>query len=989
MSIGKVPVTNFDVIEVEKENIVPLRSGRSAAALSKSLKVKSDAGTSTKVTEIRLEFEKRILNELEELDDPLELYLDYINWINNAYPQGGQSKQSGMLETLERCLMYFKDFDIYKNDPRYLKMWLWYLELFAGSESEKQSLFVYMMRKQIGSKLSLFYEEVAAFLEKRQDYSQAKDVLARGIESSARPLGRLRKTLQKFEERMRDMSMDVPSVPHGRSVLDGELPSIVLGRARGQIEEASLKSDPSHSAFVKHEIFKDVTDAGQVSDLKREGWDHLDGKAQRNKENEASKQLLAPGVNLGTLRQDTSTKASVNRLPVFKDSIGRSGPIYKILEIPGRKPEKIDCNFDLVYPTQDQEYCFEELLAMSRGIYHKKSRTKRALELETLDAPDSYSGEGSSKQQKVALKEISPPSGSYKSSAQESKNPIPNDHLQEFKAIERTSILPLNDEPTLHYGPQKKSAPSSPTVTFFSKDAIEEVYSMFNQNFSEPNRHLDNDDTTSKFAAFENFTQEFTRKTIDDLTEVKQKTQIERVNKTPQKNENVQQDVEASAEISKETTTPSYKSKLQEYMTPIQERSESSFKLASNSNEECDNEITKNNTITNTAESSPFLTQPQGLQLSLEREPLIINNPLSSETRSAQISSMEPPLSAYPNFYHYNQSLKMSALLKKIHTASKNANKNPIVDFKKTNELYCIRSQLGQGGFATVYLAESSTGSLKALKVEKPASIWEFYILKQVEKRLEGQQILASIINVDSLHCFEDESYLVLNYASQGTMLDLINLEKERNGGALDESLCMYFAVELMKVLEYIHNVGIIHGDLKPDNCMVRFEENSEALSDYDSNGRGGWDRKGVYLIDFGRSFDLTLFPSGTRFKANWKTDQQDCPEMREGRTWTYEADYYGLAGIIHAMLFGKFIETRLLPNQTYALTNSFKRYWRQELWAPLFNDLINSGSSSELPITSTIREHRLALEASLEESGGRLRSQVLSLESDLQRLRK
>lgn len=989
MSIGKAPVTNFDVIEVEKENIVPLRSGRSAAALSRSLKVRSDAGAGTKVSEIRLEFEKRILHELDELDDPLELYLDYINWINNAYPQGGQSKQSGMLEVLERCLMYFKDFDTYKNDPRYLKLWLWYLELFAGSESEKQSLFVFMMRKQIGSKLSLFYEELAAFLEKQQDLPQAKDVLARGIENNARPLGRLRRTSQRFDERMRDMSVDVPSVPHGGSILDGELPSIVLGRARGQIEEASLKSKPSHSASAKHEIFKDVAGTDQFDDLKKEGWDHLDGRAQRNKENEASKQLLAPGVNLGTLKQDGSTKTSVNRVPIFKDSIGRSGPIYKILEIPGRKPEKIDCNFDLVYPTKNQEYCFEELLAMSRGIYHKRPKAKRVLEIETIDISDNHSRERPSKQQKKALKEISPPSEAYRPSAQESQISNENDNLQDFKAVERTSILPLNDEPTLHYGTQKKSAPSSPTVTFFSKDAIEEVYSMFNQNFSEPNRHLDNDDTTSKFAAFENFTQEFTRKTIDDLTEVKQKIQSEQVNETPQKNENVPHGIEAPTEVSKETTTPSYKSKLQEYMTPIQERSESSFKLASNSNEEYDNEVTKNNTITNTAESSPFLTQPQRLQLSLEHEPLIIENPLSNETRSAQLSTMEPPLSAYPNFYHYNQSLKMSALLKKIHTASKNANKNPIVDFKKTNELYCIRSQLGQGGFATVYLAESSTGSLKALKVEKPASIWEFYILKQVEKRLAGQQILASIINVDSLHCFEDESYLVLNYASQGTMLDLINLEKERNGGPLDESLCMYFAVELMKVLEYIHNVGIIHGDLKPDNCMVRFEENPEALSDYDASGNGGWDRKGVYLIDFGRSFDLTLFASGTRFKANWKTDQQDCPEMREGRPWTFEADYYGLAGIIHAMLFGKFIETRLLPNQTYALTNSFKRYWRQDLWAPLFDVLINSGNSTELPITSTIREHRLAFEASLEESGSRLRSQVLSLESDLQRLRK
>ena len=89
MSTGKSPVTSFDVIEGEKENIVPLRNGRSAAALSKSLRDKADTGSSSKIAETRLQFEKRILQDLEELDDPLELYTEYINWINNAYPQGG------------------------------------------------------------------------------------------------------------------------------------------------------------------------------------------------------------------------------------------------------------------------------------------------------------------------------------------------------------------------------------------------------------------------------------------------------------------------------------------------------------------------------------------------------------------------------------------------------------------------------------------------------------------------------------------------------------------------------------------------------------------------------------------------------------------------------------------------------------------------------------------------------------------------------------
>ncbi|CEP62695.1 Mad3p LALA0_S06e01596g [Lachancea lanzarotensis] len=986
-TLGEIPV-EFDVLEGEKENIIPLRSGRSALALSKNLGQKAtnmDNGNADGIVKQRLEFEKRLLQDLEDLDDPLELFLQYITWINNAYPQGGQSKQSGMLEVLERCLMYFRDFATYKNDPRYVKLWMSYLELFAGSALERQTLYVYMTRKQIGSSLAVFYESLSAFLQHQKQYSQARDILKKGIENNARPLARLRRTFQEFDELMHNSKIEIQEVHGGESILDGDLFSSVLGKHRAEIQEGDQRNVPlPRSSSFKHEIFKDLNEVESNNDLRVEGWDYFDSKHQRNKENEMSKQLLTSGSNIGSLKQEEPTRTSTSRLAVFKDSIGRTGPIYKMLETPGRKPEQIDCNFDLIYPTKDEEFCIEERLAMSRNVYYKVNKSKRPPTAET-DNHDQHRRE--TKKLKIPLREKTPSSFTSVPVFQEPQNSVEEHIAQGYRTIERTSILPLKDDASETPGASKKNQPASPTVTFFSKNAINEVYSMFNQNFSLPQSTLDNDDTASKFAMFENFTQDFTRKHIDDLTEIKSNIRSEHGEKTPGKD----QSSCSEPNVYKENITPTYKSKLQEYMTPIQEKTESKFNV-NLAFDQLNGAVTDNKNdalVANTAESSPFLTQPQSGGDEMTALPIVISNPLSDNNRHLLLQSVNPPLSSYKTFYQYNQPLKMSALLRKIHTVSKNANKNPIVDFKKTNDLYCIRSQLGEGGYATVYLAESSTGSLKALKVEKPASIWEFYILRQVQKRLNGQPVLSSIINVDSLHCFEDESYLVLHYASQGTILDLINLEKERNGGPLDELLCMYFAVELMKVLECIHDVGIIHGDLKPDNCMVRFEMGSQALSDYKVNSGTGWDKKGVYLIDFGRSFDLTLVPVGAKFKANWKTDQQDCPEMREGRAWTYEADYYGLAGIIHAMLFGRFIETRALPNQQYALAHSFKRYWRQDIWRPLFDMLLNSGSQERLPITSRLREHRLSLENSLEENGHRLKAKVLSLESDLMKSRK
>jgi checkpoint serine/threonine-protein kinase len=54
---------------------------------------------------------------------------------------------------------------------------------------------------------------------------------------------------------------------------------------------------------------------------------------------------------------------------------------------------------------------------------------------------------------------------------------------------------------------------------------------------------------------------------------------------------------------------------------------------------------------------------------------------------------------------------------------------------------------------------------------------------------------------------------------------------------------------------------------------------------------------------------------------------------MRDGRPWSYEADYYGLASICYCMLFGKYISTELAPaepndgdKKRYKINGSFKR---------------------------------------------------------------
>jgi checkpoint serine/threonine-protein kinase len=151
-----------------------------------------------------------------------------------------------------------------------------------------------------------------------------------------------------------------------------------------------------------------------------------------------------------------------------------------------------------------------------------------------------------------------------------------------------------------------------------------------------------------------------------------------------------------------------------------------------------------------------------------------------------------------------------------------------------------------------------------------------------------------------------------------------------------------------------------LHGDLKADNCLLRLDfapTDAPLASQYKPDGSGGWSARGVVLIDFGRGIDMRSFPPDVQFIADWKTGDQDCAEMREGRPWTWQIDYHGLAGIVHCLLFGKYIETiRCDPQggllgaggRRYRVRESLKRYWQTDIWADCFELLLNPGAFVE-----------------------------------------
>lgn len=162
-------VVDGDLIEASKENIQPLASGRKASALSAVLST-PHAQRESKLAATRNRLRINVEVALEDDDDnPLEAYCQLVYWTLENYPQG-HSAESGLLELLEEATRVLKDHNdgIWRNDLRYLKLWV----LYANYVEKPTLIYRYLLVNEIGTTFALFYEVFAAALERNGRYAR-------------------------------------------------------------------------------------------------------------------------------------------------------------------------------------------------------------------------------------------------------------------------------------------------------------------------------------------------------------------------------------------------------------------------------------------------------------------------------------------------------------------------------------------------------------------------------------------------------------------------------------------------------------------------------------------------------------------------------------------------------------------------------------------------------------------------------------------------
>src|SRR5512143_3680552 len=198
---------------------------------------------------------------------------------------------------------------------------------------------------------------------------------------------------------------------------------------------------------------------------------------------------------------------------------------------------------------------------------------------------------------------------------------------------------------------------------------------------------------------------------------------------------------------------------------------------------------------------------------------------------------------------------------------------------------YRIERELGQGGMATVYLAEDVRHrrkvALKVLHPELSAVLGPDRFLKEIEltASLQHPHILALFDSGSS----EGRLFYVMPYVDGETLRT--RLERDRQLAITD---ALQMAREIADALQYAHERGVVHRDIKPENILLQ----------------GGH----ALVADFGIA--LAVQQAGgqrmTQTGLSLGTPQYMSPEQAMGeRTVDARSDIYALAAVTYEMLTG------------------------------------------------------------------------------------
>jgi uncharacterized protein (TIGR02145 family) len=202
---------------------------------------------------------------------------------------------------------------------------------------------------------------------------------------------------------------------------------------------------------------------------------------------------------------------------------------------------------------------------------------------------------------------------------------------------------------------------------------------------------------------------------------------------------------------------------------------------------------------------------------------------------------------------------------------------------------YRILEEIGQGGMATVYLAEHQTlGTKVAIKVLNTALVHQDNIRKRflAEARNMARMSHPHVIKVTDLIEEGETVAFVMEYIDGETLK--VYLDRK---GKLNDAEIQSIFTQMLEAVSYVHAHQLVHRDIKPSNFML------------DKDGK-------VKLMDFGiaKMMDATAQEyTHTGTGAQMGTPMYMSPEqIKSTKDVTFQSDIYSLGVLLWQMVSGE-----------------------------------------------------------------------------------
>ncbi|MQL91371.1 hypothetical protein Taro_023983 [Colocasia esculenta] len=162
-------------------------------------------------------------------------------------------------------------------------------------------------------------------------------------------------------------------------------------------------------------------------------------------------------------------------------------------------------------------------------------------------------------------------------------------------------------------------------------------------------------------------------------------------------------------------------------------------------------------------------------------------------------------------------------------------------------EHFCLVRRIGSGDIGTVYLCRlrepglewgAAAGCAYAMKVVDREAL---AIRKKLQRAETERDILAGVDHpfLPTLYASFDAAHyscLVMEFCPGG---DLHALRHRQPGSRFSVPSAKFYAAEVLLALEYLHMMGVVYRDLKPENVLVRADGHI-MLSDFDLSFKCG-----------------------------------------------------------------------------------------------------------------------------------------------------